>query len=76
MGAISRHGGHFDLNIFLSFSHDTMGVHDPLGRGQLEPQGLAWQDLSRGPLNIATYKIFKLWASWFQRRRFFKFFPL
>ena len=27
-----------------------------------------------GPLNVATYKICKLWASWFQRRRFFKFF--
>ena len=29
-----------------------------------------------GPLNIATYKIYKPWASWFQRRRFFKFFQL
>ena len=24
-------------------------------RGQLGPQGLDWQDLCRGPLNIATY---------------------
>ena len=30
-----------------------------------------WQDLCMGPLSIATYKICKLWASWFQRRRFF-----
>ena len=27
-------------------------------------QGLDWHDLCRGPLNIATYKIYKLWASW------------
>ena len=60
---------------FLSFSHyKSIGVQDPLGHGQFGPQGLDWQDLCRGPLNIATYKIYKLWASWFQRR-FFKFFP-
>ena len=34
-----------------------------------------FQDLCRGPLNIATYYIYKLLVSWFQRR-FFKFFPL
>ena len=43
----------------------------PPGRGQFEPQGHGWQDLWRGLLNIDTHKIFKLWASWFQRRRFF-----
>ena len=51
-----------------------MGVHDPLGHGQFGSQGLDRQDLCRGPLNIATYKIYKLWTSCFQRRRFFKFF--
>ena len=25
------------------------------GHGQFGPQGLDWQDLCRGPLNIATY---------------------
>ena len=39
---------------------------------QFGPMELDCQDLCRGPLNIATYKIYKLWASWFQRRRFFK----
>ena len=48
-----------------------MGVHYPLGRVQFGPQGLDWQDLCRGPLNIAIYKIYKPWASWFQRRRLF-----
>ena len=32
----------------------------PLGHGQFGHQGLDWQDLCRGPLNIATYKIYKL----------------
>ena len=45
----------------------------PLGHDQFGPQGFDWQVLCRGPLNIATYKIYKLWASWFQRRRFFFF---
>ena len=53
-----------------------MGVHDPLGRDQFGPQGLDWQDLCRGPLNVTTYKIYKLWVSWFQSRRFFNFFPI
>ena len=47
---------------FLSFSHNkSMGVHNTLGHGQFGPQGLDWQDLCRGPLNIATYKIYKPW---------------
>ena len=62
--------------IFLSFFHyKSMGVHDPLGCGQFGPQGLDWQDLCRGPLSIATYKMYKLCASWFQRR-IFKFCPI
>ena len=30
-----------------------MGTNDPTGRGQFGPHGLDWQDLCRGPLNIA-----------------------
>ena len=33
------------------------------GRAQTGPQGLDWQDLCRGPLNIATYYVCKLRAS-------------
>ena len=63
-----------EKKIFLSFSHyKSMGVHDPLGRGQFGPHRLDWQYLCRGPLNIATYKIYKPWDSWFLRRRFFCF---
>ena len=69
-------GGNENLTINLLWPYKSMGVHNPLGLGQFGPQGLDWQDLCREPLNIATYKIYKLWASWFQRRRFFKFFPL
>ena len=66
-----------EMKIVLSFSHyKSMGVHIPLGYGQFGPQGFDWQDLCRGPLNIAINKIYKLWASWFRRRRFFNFFSL
>ena len=61
---------------FLSFSHyKSLGANEH-GAWPSGTQGLDWQDLCRGPLNIATYYICKLWTSWFQRRRFFKFFPL
>ena len=52
-----------------------METLQPQGGGQLGPPGLDWQDLCRGPLDIAKYQIYKQWASWFQRR-FLKFFPL
>ena len=43
--------------IFLSFSHyKSIGVHDPLGRGQYGLQGLDWQDLCRGPLKSLPTK--------------------
>ena len=32
----------------------SMRANDPLGMAS-GPQGLDWQDLYRGPLNIATY---------------------
>ena len=38
-----------------------------LGHGQFGPKGLDWQDLCNGPLHIATYYIYKLWASRFLR---------
>ena len=38
--------------------------------------GHGWHNLCRGPLAIATYKISKLCALWFQRRRFLIFFPI
>ena len=42
---------------------------------QFEPQGLDWQNTCRGPLqDIALYQIYKLWASWFQKRGFLKLF--
>ena len=30
-------------------------TNDPLRHGQFGPQGFDWQDLCKGPLNIATY---------------------
>ena len=61
--------------IFYSFAIASYGNSSASGGGQFGPQGLDWQDLCRGPLDIAKYQIYKLWASWFQRR-FLKFFPL
>ena len=47
-----------EKKIFLCFSHcKSMGANDPPGRGHFGPQGHDWQDLYRGPLNIATHKI-------------------
>ena len=40
---------------------------NPAGGGQFGPQGLDLQALCRGPLDIATYQIYKLWASLLQR---------
>ena len=37
-------------------------------------QELDWQDLRRGPLDIVTYLIIELWASWLQKK-IFKAFP-
>ena len=40
---------------FLSFSHyNSMGANDPQA-WPVWDQGLDWQDLCRGPLNIVTY---------------------
>ena len=60
-----------EKKIFLSFSHYNLWELMTPGRGQFGHQELDWQNLCRGPLNIATYSIYKLWASWFQRRRVF-----
>ena len=44
---------------------------NPPGGGHFGPQGLDSHTLCRGPLDIATYQTYKLWASSFQR--FLKF---
>ena len=47
------------------------------GRGQFGPQGLDWQDLCRGPLNIATYKKYvSRGPHGFIGEDFFKVFPI
>jgi len=44
----------------------------PPGRGKFWPQGHNLNNFSRGPLDDAIYKIWKLWALLFQTRRFVK----
>ena len=35
------------------------------------PKGLDWRDLCRGPLNIATYYMYQLWASMVSEKKIF-----
>ena len=66
----------FQKRRIVKFSHyKSMGANDPRGCGLFGPQGLEWQDLCPGPLNIATNKINKPWASLFPRRIFCLSFP-
>ena len=45
----------FREEAFLSFSHyKSMGANNSRGVASFGPQGLDWQDLCRGPLNIVT----------------------
>ena len=55
------------LKVFSIYK--SMETLDPRVRGSLDD----WQHLCSGPLAIATYQIYKLWASWFQRGRFLSF---
>ena len=50
--------GFGEEDFFLCFSHcKSMGANDPRGGAIFHLMGHDWQDLYRGPLNIATYKI-------------------
>ena len=55
----------------IFFSHyKSMEANDPRGMASLGHRSLIGR-IYVGTLNIAAYQICKLWASWFQRRRFF-----
>ena len=56
---------------FLSFSHyKSMGVHDPLGRGHLDPRGLIGR-IYVG--DIATYKYISCGPHGFREEEFLSF---
>ena len=58
------------------FSHSkSLETINPRGVAKFDPGDMIGI-IYEGPLAIATYKISKLWALWFQRRRFFNFFPI
>ena len=44
----------------------------PLGQGHFWPQGDSFNNICRGPLDVAIYQIWKLSALQFRRRRFLK----
>ena len=50
-----------------------MGDDDPRGLANSDPRGMIGRFYVGLPLIIATHKILKLLASWFQRRSFFTF---
>ena len=49
--------------------------HDTLGVAMFGPQDNNLNNLSRGPLGVATYQTSTLYALWFQKR-FFHVFPI
>ena len=46
---------------------------DPRCKPIFGPQGYNLNKFGRGPLDEATYQISKMWAFWFQTKRFFNF---
>ena len=69
-----------EKKIFVSFSHcKSMETIYPRGVAKFDPRGMAGTIYVEAgtiyALAIATYKISKLCALWFQRRRFLIFFP-
>ena len=46
------------------------------GQGNFWPRGHNLNNLSRSPLDEATYHISNIWAFWFQSRRILKVFPM
>ena len=46
------------------------------GRGRFSPQEHNLNKLGGGPLGDVTYQISRLYAMWFQTRRFFHVFPI
>ena len=51
-----------------------METIDPRGVAKFDPGDMIGTIYVEDQFAIATYKISKLWALWFQRRRFFNFF--
>ena len=56
----------FREEVFFSFSYCK----------SFDPTGHDWHNLCRGKLAIAPYQISRLWALWFQKRRFLYIFFL
>ena len=66
-----------EKKIFSYFSHyKPMLDNDAPGAWPICAPGTRLAGFMKGLLNIDTHKIFKLWVSWFQIRRFFKVFPI
>ena len=65
-----------EKKIFSYFSHyKPILDNDAPGAWPIWAPGTRLAGFMKGLLNIDTHKIFKLWVSWFQKRRFFRFSP-
>ena len=53
---------------FKAYPIINLKANNPQESGQFGPKGPGWQELCKGSLDIATYQIYKLYATWFQRR--------
>ena len=47
--------GFREEDFLIFFHYKSMGANDPRGVRPVWTQGLDWQDVGRGPLNMATY---------------------
>ena len=63
-------------DIFMFFPIYAYLKHVTPGQGHILPQGHNLIKLGRGLLGDATYQISRLYALWFQTRRFFHVFSL
>ena len=55
--------------------YKSLCKHVTSGRDHFWPPGYNLNKLGRGLLGDATYQISRLYALWFQTRRFFQYFP-
>ena len=66
----------FRQDFFMVFPIRAYVKHVTHGAGQFWPQGYNLNKLGRGSLGDASYQISRLYALWFQTRRFFMVFPI
>ena len=67
----SRPYGFRQEDVFMFFPIKACAKHGTLGAGHFWQQGYNLNNLGRGLLGDASYKLPRLYALWFQKRIFF-----